>query len=204
MTDGQPHVEDVVTPIDAAQYRGRPDPTVVTFDYDGINWDVVDDSDVVGETHTIAWGGYPGAYETVAADGFEAVTAYLDSALTDANVLFVTPDGPAVYEFVAEDVRTETLESEALRVLRHLSREGIVDGLQPVRKVGPPTERLGTELEFHPDVEAFELDSDGTDVHCRIVPTGELDPDALLEDVRQVDGVAYPQPDSIELVDELG
>lgn len=195
------HLRDLLTPAVPVQYRGRVDPTVVEFAYDRIDWAAVEPSDTVGDVETVAWGGGPGTCDEVPAAGFEAVRAHFDSTLAEPNVVYLTDEGPSVFEFVAAEASERDLATEVLRVLADRSRAGVVEGLRPVEAVGPPPERLAEHLECHEDVRAFELAEDGGRSVCRVVPRGDRTVDA--SDVRTIDGVRYPKPDAVEIVDDL-
>lgn len=196
-------LQDIVTKIVPAQYRGQMNPTIVQFEYEQINWEAVDETDTIGDDHLVAWGGRPGAYEEVSALEFEAVQAYFDSSLTDANVVFLTDDGPYVYEFVSDQVDEETLAGEVLRVLANRSRAGIIDGLQPKEETGPPIDGLYEHLEFHDDIEAFDITQRDEELVCEVVLRQNRNSESVLQEVRMVDGIQYPKPDVVEIVEEL-
>lgn len=196
-------LQDLVTEVVPAQYRGRMNPTIVDFEYEQLNWEAVDETDTVGDDHLVAWGGRPGAYEEVSAIGFEAVQAYFDSSLSDANVVFLTDDGPYIYEFVSDQMDEKTLASEVLRVLANRSRAGIIEGLQPKEETGPPIDGLYEHLEFHDDIEAFDITQRDEELVCEVVLRQNRNSESVLEEVRTVDGIQYPKPDVVEIVEEL-
>lgn len=196
-------IEEILTKIAPVQQRPRRGELAIEYEYDGINWDEVEDSERVSEEELVAWGGRPGSYEEIDASGFEAVGAYFDSALSEANTVFLTEEGAYVYKFVSEQIDERTLTSEVFRVLCDRSRAGVIEELRPVDDVAPPKDRLYEHLEFHNDIESFDIETRDDSVCCRVILESDRDPDALLRELQTIDGVRYPKPDVIEVVDSL-
>lgn len=196
-------LQDIVTKVVPAQYRGEMNPTVVQFEYEQINWEAVDKTDTIGDDQLVAWSGGIGSYKEISAIGFEAVRAYFDSTLSESNVVFLTDDSPYVYEFVFDQVDKKTLASEVLQVLANRSRAGIINGLQPKEEIGPSIDRLYEHLEFHDDIEAFDITERDEEMVCEVVLRLDCDPESIREEVRMIDGIHYPKPDVVEVVEEL-
>lgn len=195
------HLQEVLTKVTPAQRGGR-DTSLIEYDYDHINWAAVQDGNRVGAEETIGWGGYPGAFGTVNAGGFDAVRAYFDSTLAEANVVYLTDEGAYVFDYILDRVSEEQLKAEMLRAVSELSRDGVIDGLQPIEAVAPPDlyEHIS---EFIDDIQAFELKHHGTELVCRAVLDRERDPLELLTEIRTIGGIEYPKPDRLEIVSEI-
>jgi len=203
-TDGsETELQEIVTKVVQTQYRGRVNPTVVTFEYERINWAAVDETDIIGDDQLVVYGSRPGAYDEISAAEFDAARAYFDSSISEANVVFLTDDGPYVYEFVPEQVDEKTLAGEVLRVLANQSRAGIIDGLQPKEEIAPPIDQLYEHLEHHDDIEAFDITEQEEELVCKVVLKRNRNPDAIFEEIRTVDGIQYLKPDVVEVVSEI-
>lgn len=189
-----------ITPAGGVPNKGEP---TIRYEYDRVNWENVDDSDVVGDEQIVAWGGYPGAYDTVDASGVEAATAYFDSSISDANLVFVTNDGAFVFDFVADQIRESTLASEVASVLRSLSRMDVIEGLRTADDIAPPHTLLYEHMEFHNDIKVSEIKQCNGLLLCRVVLIEDRDPNTLLEELRTICGVQYSKPDDIEIVESL-
>lgn len=196
-------LEEILTKITPTQEFPSQDEPVVEYEYDRVNWETIDDTDRVGEDSLVAWGGAPGSYDTVDSSDFEAIEAYFDSSLSDANVVFVTDEGAYVYDFVADRIDKSTLASEVLSVLSSLSRSGDIEGLRPTEEIAPPHNQLYENLELHQDIEAFEIRTSDDSLICRVVLVESRDPDRILEEIRTVGGVRYPKPDEVQVVNEI-
>lgn len=196
-------IREILTEITPAQeFPGREE-QVVEYEYDRIKWENVDDRDKVDDNPLVVWGGAPGSYDTVDASDFDAIEAYFDSSLTDANVVYVTDESTYVYDFVADQLNRVTLAYEVFSVLSSLSRNGDIEGLCPNGDVAPPDGLLYEQLELHRDIEDFEIGTSGDSLVCRVVLAEYRDQDSLLNDIRTVGGVRYPKPDEIQVVESL-
>lgn len=196
-------LEDILTKIVPAQEFPNQDEPVVEYEYDRVNWENINDSNRVGEDHLVAWGGAPGTYDTVDASDFKAVVTYFDSSLSNANLVFVTDEGAYVYDFVADQIYKSTLGSEVLIALGSLSRNGDIEGLRPTKEVAPPHNELYENLEWHQDIEAFEIRTSDDSLICRVELVESRNQDQLLEEIRTMGGVRYPKPDEIQVVNEI-
>jgi len=197
------HITDILSPVVPAEYRSKMDTEVIEFEYDRVNWDAVPNKKIVDNSEEIvAWGGYPGAYETVDADEFTAVKAFLDSTLSEANIVYVTDSGAYVYDFMLDEVAERTVRSEMLTVLSDLSRQGLIKGLRPTKEVQFPDLREHL-TDFHDDITEFELVEQDEELVCRVVLTRTRSQSELLNEIQTVNGIKYPKPDRVEIVDSI-
>lgn len=202
-SSGPVKMREILTKITPAQEFPDREEQVVEYEYDRVKWENIDDTDKVDDDQLVVWGGAPGSYDTVDASDFDAIEAYFDSSLTDANVVYITDKGTYVYDFVADQLNGSTLAYEVFSVLSSLSRRGDIEGLCPTEDVVPPDGLLYEQLELHQDVKDFEIGTNGDSIVCRVVLAEYQDPDSLLNDIRSVGGVRYPKPDEIQIVKSL-
>lgn len=202
-SSGPVRIMEILTEITPAQEVPGRDEQVVEYEYDRVKWENIDDTDKIDDDPLVVWGGAPGSYDTVDASDFDAIEAYFDSSLTDANVVYVTDGGTYVYDFVADQLDGSTLAYEVFSVLSSLSRNGDIEGLCPTQDVAPPDGLLYEQLELHRDIKDFEIGTSGDSLVCRVVLAEYRDQDSLLDDIRTVGGVRYPKPDKVQIVESL-
>lgn len=196
-----PHITELLTKIIPKQKepeRFGTDHSYIEYLYKRVNWDEVRERDLLKDEALIAWGGRPGAYDTVDASGFEAFVAHMDPVVTEANDVYVTDEGVYVYEFVVENKQIEDLQSAALTVLSELSINGVIEGLRPKEDIEPPN--LWEQLNRHEDIEEFEIESGRDEIICHVEMEDERNGSELLEEIRTVYGIRYPKPDRIEMM----
>lgn len=195
--DNPSHLEELLTQVQAAQYRGGIDPDIIEFEYSQILWEEVDQSTLVNNGVLVVDGRY--SYGEVPVEGFQAVHRHFDPSVGTPNDVFLTDNGVYVYEWVAEEVSSRDLAPEILRVLREEAREGRLEGLRPVEEVAPPPDCLYERLERHHDVESFNIHGESEVRSVTLRLHMGRDQDKLLQEIRTVNGIEYPKPDKINI-----
>lgn len=128
-----PSLSDVLEPVTPTESIGGINSDTIEYSFESVNWESVDEDQIVSDNEVVAWGGYLGSYETIEVEDFKALRAYMDSTVTESNAVYITDDRVYVYAHVLENVDRNKVSSEVFTVLQELEFQGLIEGLEPVR-----------------------------------------------------------------------